>query len=413
MSKSEGNVLDPVDLIDGVSQPELIRKSTIGLRKPELAPKITRRIEKDFPEGIPPFGADALRFTMASYASLGRDINFDTKRCEGYRNFCNKLWNATRFVLMNCEGQDCGLVEHSQAECAPGGPFHGYMSFSSADRWISGELQRVEAAVAKGFAEYRLDNVASAIYQFIWDEYCDWYLEIAKVQIQTGDAAQQRATRRTLIRVLETTLRLLHPITPYITAELWERVAPVAGRKPPGDVLGIVAAPYPEAQPEKIDATADAWMDRLKAIVGATRSLRGELSLAPNKPTALYVIGDTVFLEATAAVLKTLAKSSEVKVFTDDAAFERATSALPVAVVADVRVAVFVEVDKAAEAERLKKEVARLAGEIAKATAKLSNEGFVARAPAAVVDQEKQRIAEFTATRARLLDQLDRLASST
>jgi valyl-tRNA synthetase len=413
MSKSEGNVLDPVDLIQGVPLAELVQKSTSGLRKPENAPKVAKRVEKEFPEGIPAFGADALRLTMASYASLGRDINFDTKRCEGYRNFCNKLWNATKFVLSNCEGHDCGLVEHSKAECAPGGPFHGYMSFSPADRWIAGELQRVEAAVEKGFAEYRLDNVMSAIYQFVWDEYCDWYIEIAKVQIQTGDEAQQRATRRTLIRVLEAALRLLHPIAPFITAELWERVAPVAARKPEGDTAGVVAAPYPQSQPEKIDPKADAWMARLKAIVGATRSLRSEMNLSPGKAVPLVAIGDASFLEQAAPVLKALARSSELKRFDDEAAFVAAAGHSPVAMAGDVRVALHVEIDRAAEIERLNKEIARLAGEIGKAQAKLANESFVARAPAAVIDQEKQRVADFTATQTRLQDQVQRLASST
>ena len=412
MSKSEGNVIDPVDLIQGVDLDTLVHKSTVGLRKPETAPKVAARVKKEFPQGMPAYGADALRFTMASYASLGRNINFDTKRCEGYRNFCNKLWNATRFVLMNCEGQDCGLKEHTKAECAPGQPFHQYLVFSPADKWITSELQRVEAAVEKGYAEFRLDNVANAIYQFVWDEYCDWYLEIAKVQVQTGTDAEQRATRRTLIRVLETVLRLLHPVTPFITAELWERVAVVAGRKQAGGSESIVTATYPKAQLERVDAQADAWMTQLKAVVSACRNLRSEMSLSPAERVPLMVHGEAAFVAQAAGLLKALAKLSEVRPIADEAGFNQATSTSPVAVVGGLRMALHVEVDVAAEVERLSKEITRLDGEITKAQAKLGNESFVARAPAAVVAQEQQRLADFTASRQRLAEQVERMGTA-
>ena len=408
MSKSEGNVLDPVDLIEGVDLETLVRKSTVGLRKPEIAPKVAARVKKEFPDGMPAYGADALRFTMASYASLGRNINFDTKRCEGYRNFCNKLWNATRFVLMNCDGQDCGLKDHTKAECAPGGPAHGYLSFSAVDRWITGELQRVEAGVEQGFAEYRLDNVANLIYQFVWDEYCDWYLEAAKVQLQHGSAAQQRATRRTLLRVLETVLRLLHPLTPFITAELWETVALAAGRKAMRDQGNIASAPYPKAQLERVDAKADAWMHKLKAMVGACRALRSEMSLPPGERVPLVSLGDSEFINEASALLKSLARLAEVRQCTSEAEFVDTTSNTPVVVQGEARLALQVQIDVAVERERLGKEIARLEGEVAKAKTKLANESFVARAPAAVVEQERLRLADFTATLARLKDQLAR-----
>ena len=357
---------------------------------------------------MPAYGADALRFTMASYASLGRNINFDTKRCEGYRNFCNKLWNATSFVLTNSATQDCGLKEHTKAECAPGGPTHGYLSFSAVDRWITGELQRVEAAVEQGFAEYRLDNVANVLYRFVWDEYCDWYIEIAKVQIQSGTEAQQRATRRTLIRVLETVLRLMHPVMPFITAELWETVASVAGRK--SDGASIVTAAYPKAQLDRIDAASDAWVAKLKTVVGASRTLRSEMNLSPAARVPLYVIGDDAFIAQAEPVLRALAKVSEVRRFDSDAAFAEATRSAAVSVAGESRLALHVEIDVAVETARLTKEITRLEGEIAKASAKLASESFVARAPAAVVAQEQQRVADFTSTLARLRDQRARLA---
>jgi len=289
-----------------------------------------------------------------------------------------------------------------------GGPAHGYMSFSQADRWISSKIQRVEADVAKGFAEYRLDNVANVIYDFVWNEFCDWYLEIAKVQINTGDASQQRATRRTLIRTLETILRLVHPITPFISEELWQKVAPVAGRAGPS----VSIAAYPVSQPERIDEPAEAHVVKLKTLVDACRNLRGEMNVSPATKLPLYVLGDSEFMKAAGPVLQALAKLNEVKVFDSEADWTKAAAAAPVAVVGEARLCLFMEVDVAAEKIRLGKEVTRLESEIGKANGKLSNEAFVAKAPPAVIDQERKRVADFEANLSKMKSQLLQLEAA-
>ena len=402
MSKSEGNVLDPVDLIDGIAIEPLLVKRTSGLRKPETAPKVIEQTKKEFPEGIPGYGADALRFTFAALASLGRNINFDTKRCEGYRNFCNKLWNATRFVMMQCKGQDCGQDGED-------------MQFSQVDLWLNSELQKVLGTVEQGYRNYRLDHIANTIYQFVWDEYCDWYIEIAKTQIATGTEQEKRTTRRVLIRSLETILRMLHPIAPFITEELWQKVAPMAGTKKADEEAFIVTAPYPVAQPQCIDDAACQWMDKLKQVVNTCRTLRGEMNVSPAQKMPLYVLSDTAniaFIEKAQPALKALAKLTEIKVFANEGEWLAATKGAPVSVVEGMHLCLYMEIDVEAETQRLQKELDRLGAEINKAKAKLSNESFVARAPETVVAQEKERLESFGANYEKLQQQLQRLAKN-
>ena len=389
MSKSEGNVIDPVDLIDGIELDKLLVKRTTGLRKPETAPKVEEATKKLFPEGIPSMGADALRFTMASYASLGRSVNFDFKRAEGYRNFCNKLWNATNFVLMNTEDKDCG-----QDEMQP-------LAFTFADQWIIGKLQQAEAAVAEAFETYRFDLAAQTLYEFVWNEYCDWYIELAKVQIQTGCPTTQRTTRRTLVRVLETILRLLHPIMPFITEELWQVVAPLANAK---TADSIMLAAYPQADKEQIVQTAFDKMAALKDLVEEVRKLRGEMGIAPNVKAPLFVEGSAE-LEGLLKYLPSLTRLTEAKLVDSLPEAEDA----PVAVCNGARLMLKVEIDKAAETARLSKEAEKLQKALDKLNAKLSKPGYTEKAPAHLVEKDKADLAELEDKMAKVQNQLAKL----
>ena len=392
MSKSEGNVIDPVDLIDGIDLDNLLIKRTTGLRKPETAPQVRKATEKLFPEGIPAMGTDALRFTMASYASLGRSVNFDFKRAEGYRNFCNKIWNATNFVLMNTEDKDCG---YGATATEPRG-------YSFPDMWIVGRLNQTIEQVTQAYETYRFDLAAESLYSFVWNDYCDWYLELAKVQLQTGCESRQRATRHTLLCVLEVSLRLLHPIMPFITEELWQTIAPMCDAQ---TADSIMLAPFPIYDSEWIDQTAFDKMNTLQELIGAVRNLRGEMGIAPSVKAPLFVES----ADNLADYLKYLPMMARLTEATQVATLPESEDA-PVAVMNGARLMLKVEVDKAAETARLNKEAEKLQKALDKLNAKLSKPGYTDKAPAHLVEKDKAELAELEEKMAKVKVGLAKLA---
>jgi valyl-tRNA synthetase len=395
MSKSKGNVLDPLDIIDGIDVESLVAKRTTGLMKPQDAPKIEKATRKEYPEGINAYGTDALRFTFASLASTGRDINWDMRRLEGYRNFCNKLWNAARFVLSNCDGQDVA-VDHDNVE------------LSVADQWIISRLQRAEQNVINALDHYRLDQAAQAIYEFVWNEYCDWYLELTK-PVLNGDSspAAKAGTRRTLLRVLETMLRLMHPIMPYITEEIWQRVKGLVGKS--GESIMLEA--YPQPDNSKINVQAEADVEWLKGVIAGIRNIRGEMNISPSKalPVLCHNVSadDALRLERYRSQLNFLARLDSLTILANDAELPPAATAL----VGDMAVLVPLKgfIDKDAEAARLGKEINRLEQEVARIGGKLSNESFTAKAPAAVIAQEQKKLDDAKTAQAKLQEQLEKL----
>ena len=397
-SKSKGNVIDPVDLIDGIDLESLVAKRTAGLMQPKKARAIEKATRKDYPDGIPAFGTDAVRFTFAALASTGRDIRFDLGRVGGYRNFCNKLWNAARYVLMNTEDQDTGLDSHAD------------VTLSAADRWIISRLQATETTVSQHLDAYRFDLAAQALYDFTWNEYCDWYLELSK-PVLTGDAdaAAQRGTRRTLVRVLEALLRLLHPLMPFITEEIWQKVAPLAG----ATGRSIALAPWPTADSDKRDEAAEADVQWLQDFILGVRRIRGEMDIAPSKPIPVLLEhasqADTERLSRFEPLIAFLARTESVTVLTEgEQAPEAAMSLL-----GSMRILVPMAglIDKDAELARLEKQIAQSEGDVKRSEAKLGNERFVARAPEAVVNQERERLEQHRQTLAELKSQRERIAA--
>ncbi len=398
MSKSEGNTLDPLDIIQGIDLESLVVKNTKGLRQPEKAPIVEKKLRKNYPEGIAAHGADALRFTMAAYATLGRNVNFDLKRAEGYRNFCTKLWNATRFVLMNVEGKDCGTGATAGLE----------KTLTVVDRWILARLNETVKDVRRAYEDYRLDNAANAIYSFVWTEFCDWYLELTKVQLK-GDEAMQRGTRHTLVTVLETILRLAHPIIPFITEELWQKVSVTAGVRAADEETSVMIQSYPEVRPELEDAEALERMALVQSMVDSVRNLRSEMKLAPSTRVPLVISGPADVCAEAAPYLQALARLEAVERVEE---LDNRGALAPVAIVGDFKLMLKVEIDVAAERARLTKEIERLEAQVKQCEAKLGNERFVARAPAEVVATEKERLANFASLLEKQREQLAKLPAA-
>ncbi|MBA1244648.1 valine--tRNA ligase [Pseudomonas japonica] len=396
MSKSKGNVLDPLDIVDGITLDALLDKRTSGLMQPKLADKIAKQTRAEFPEGIDSYGTDALRFTFCSLASTGRDIKFDMGRVEGYRNFCNKIWNAARYVLD--KGEDCG--QNGEA-----------FELSLADRWIISQLQRTEAEVTRQLDQFRFDLAAQALYEFIWNQYCDWYLELSKPVLwdETAPVERQRGTRRTLVRVLEVALRLAHPFMPFITEEIWQRLAPLAGAT--GQT--IMLQPWPVANEERIDEAAERDIEWVKELMLGVRNIRGEMNIGPGKPLHLYLKNasaeDRRRLEENQHLLRKLAKIEAFTVL--EAADEAPLSATALVGELEVLVPMAGLIDKDAELGRLNKEIQRLQGEVQRVGGKLSNASFVDKAPPAVIDKERAKLAEAEQALAKLADQHARISA--
>ncbi|CQQ52079.1 valyl-tRNA synthetase [Yersinia enterocolitica] len=396
MSKSKGNVIDPLDMVDGISLEELLEKRTGNMMQPQLAEKIRKRTEKQFPNGIEPHGTDALRFTLAALASTGRDINWDMKRLEGYRNFCNKLWNASRFVLMNTEGQDCGQNG-------------GEMVLSLADRWILAEFNQTIKAYREAMDTYRFDLAANILYEFTWNQFCDWYLELAKPVMNSGSEAELRGTRHTLIEVLEALLRLAHPIIPYITETIWQRVKTLKGIT--ADT--IMLQPFPEYDASQVDEKALSDLEWIKQTIIAVRNIRAEMNIAPGKPLEVMLRGANA--EAQRRVLEnqsfiqSLARLSSLTLLPEGD--KGPVSVTKLVEGAEVLIPMAGLIDKATELERLAKEVAKLEAEIERIEGKLNNEGFVARAPEAVVAKERERMAACAEAKQKLIEQQATIAA--